>query len=693
MSADPAPPRSGPIGPPPLTTPAPGRLLAHIGNGHLGLRVGRVPLLDGLAIVNGFWGPHPDDGVPTIVPAPYPLAGDIRVGEVTASGSPTAVEFLEQRSDFATGELRSRWRLCGRDVTAEVDVVSWCSRTDPALALQEVAVRTDHDTELELTASIDTTAAAGRWLDAGHIPDGRPRNADAWLLWAAPGDATRCGLVIATEQVADGVRPQLVLDETTGRVAVSYALRVRAGEVTRLRSIVGLVPDMAHPRPERQAGLLVARGLDRGWDALRATNRAAWAELWRGRPLIEGPAEWQRYADASLYYLHSAASSASLASTGVFGLASGGDYHYYRGHVMWDVEAFAVAPLLLTDPAAARALLRFRSRTVPAARANAALHGSAGIQFPWEAGFETGEEIVPRWSKTDKDHVTIDVGLAFLRYVQVSGDRLFARLEALPVIAGVAEWLLSRVERTSRGYELPRARGPAEAFESVDNDAFVNLGAITFLHEAAELVRWLGEEPPEAWAAVADGMVIPIDPRTGAIINHDGYRPDEPLGETPEAAAALFPLGHRVDPDVEAATLRYAMTHQVPRFVGTPMLSAVLGVYAAWLGRRAEAADLFERGYGAFFDDPFDAPDEFPAADEHYPQASPMLANLGAFLCSLYYGLPGIRPGLRDPATWAERRVVLPAGWRSIEVERLWIRGQPMRLVARQGSARAVLEP
>jgi hypothetical protein len=221
MSADPARLQPGPIGPPPLTAPARGRLLAHIGNGHLGLRVGRVPLLDGLAIVNGFWGPHPDDGVPTIIPAPYPLAGDIRVGEVTGSASPTEVEFLEQSSDFATGELHSRWQLCGREVTAQIDVVSWCSRTHPALALQEVAVRTDHDTELELTASISTTTAAGHWLDAGRIPDGRPRTADAWLLWASPGDGARCGLAIATEEVSDGIRPRVVLDETARRVSVS----------------------------------------------------------------------------------------------------------------------------------------------------------------------------------------------------------------------------------------------------------------------------------------------------------------------------------------------------------------------------------------------------------------------------------------------------------------------------------------
>jgi hypothetical protein len=286
---------------------------------------------------------------------------------------------------------------------------------------------------------------------------------------------------------------------------------------------------------------------------------------------------------------------------------------------------------------------------------NAALHGRTGLQFPWEADFEGGFESVPRWSKTDKDHVSLDVGLAFELYASVTGDSIFSRLEALPVVAGVAEWLLSRVEATKRGLEIRRVRGPAEAFEPVDNDAFVNLAAITFLRRAAELVRDLGDDPPEAWEAVAEAIVVARDHRTGAIVNHDGYRPDEPLGETPEGAAAFFPMGYRDRPEVEAATLRHALRHQVPRYVGTPMFSAALGVHAAWLGRRKLAAELFERGYAAFFDDPFDAPDEYEAADERFPQASPMMANLGAFLSSLLYGLPGILPNHDDPRSWAER--------------------------------------
>ena len=60
----------------------------------------------------------------------------------------------------------------------------------------------------------------------------------------------------------------------------------------------------------------------------------------------------------------------------MFGLAYWPDYHYYRGHVMWDIETFAVPPLLLTDPDAARALLDYRS-TGSRPRAHNAQAGTA----------------------------------------------------------------------------------------------------------------------------------------------------------------------------------------------------------------------------------------------------------------------------------------------------------------------------
>jgi hypothetical protein len=576
-----------------------------------------------------------------------------------------------------------------------VDVVTFVSRTDPALVLQELTIRPERDVAVRVRSSICTIECPGRWIEAGPIPRGQPPTGDAFLEFVGMGREARCGAAIAVEG-EDGERrpggPERPVELDEDRGLVSVVVRYRGGGPIRHRRIVALVPDLAHDRPARQAGLLLARGLARGWDALREASQREWEELWRARPVLDAPAGWQERADASFFYLHSSVSRASLASTGVFGLAHAPDYHFYRGHVMWDIESFAFPPLVLTDPDAARAVLRFRSRTAPAAQANAALHGYAGLMYPWEADFDHGQEATPRWSKTDKDHVSLDVGLAYTRFCEVTGDTLFGRLEALPVVSRIAEWLLSRIEWTERGVEIRRVRGPAEAFEPVDNDAFVNLAAITFLRRAAALVRWLGDEPPEAWEAVADRMVVPRDEASGAIVNHDAFRPGEPLGETPEAAAAFFPMGYRDRPDVESATLRYALRHQVDRYAGTPMYSALLGVFAAWQGRRSRAEDLFQRGFAAFFDDPFLAPDEYPADDARFPQASPMLANLGAFLSSLLMGLPGILPTFDEPGTWPERRVVLPAGWKAIEAERLWIRGRATRLIARHGDAAARLE-
>ncbi len=109
-----------PLSPPPLRDPSPDRLLAYLGNGLLGLRVGRVPLLGGLAIVNGFWGAHSKDEIPSLAPIPYPLAGDLAIDGVWASQVPEAVSFVDQSSDFATGELTSRFTFRAGVVRADV---------------------------------------------------------------------------------------------------------------------------------------------------------------------------------------------------------------------------------------------------------------------------------------------------------------------------------------------------------------------------------------------------------------------------------------------------------------------------------------------------------------------------------------------------------------------------------------------
>jgi hypothetical protein len=102
---------------------------------------------------------------------------------------------------------------------------------------------------------------------------------------------------------------------------------------------------------------------------------------------------------------------------------------------------------------------------------------------------------------------------------------------------------------------------------------------------------------------------------------------------------------------------------------------------------------LMEDGYGRFQTGRFlqtleYRPDKFP----EQPMAGPFFANMGGFLMGLLTGFPKLKIGPGEPDTWPQGKVVLPKGWSGIEVERLWLRGAPARLVAEQGKmARIVL--
>ena len=84
---------------------------------------------------------------------------------------------------------------------------------------------------------------------------------------------------------------------------------------------------------------------DIGFEAIRKNNRACWAELWKSRiRLVGAEKRWQAMADAAFFYLMSTAHTSSPSSTSMFGLATWHDYHYYFGHVMWDIEPPSVQP-------------------------------------------------------------------------------------------------------------------------------------------------------------------------------------------------------------------------------------------------------------------------------------------------------------------------------------------------------------
>lgn len=684
---------SGPRSPAIVRRYDPAFIPAYLSNGLIGLRVGKIPQLEGLAMVSGLAAIHPVDRVEGFARAPYPLAGDLEIDGARLSERPETARFLTQEYDFSCGELRSQYRFAPGAAAAEVEVLTFCSRSLPAVVLQQTRVRVDRACDLALSARIDQRGIDGSLASRDVASGGGgPVVIDGTLEWRTHGGLATCGAAYVTElRGDDDARPERDAASATAPLTTTYRLRARAGRWYTLRAYASLLPSAMHAQPHLEAGRMAARAALLGHDQLRRDGRAIWSDLWAGRIVLEGAgARWQELADAAFYYLHASAHGSSLFSTSMFGLAYWPNYHYYRGQVMWDIEAFAFLPLVLGQPTAARAVLDYRYEHRLAAERNAALHGRRGLQFPWASTPLGGEEGI----RTDaplvffEEHVGLSVALAFARYVHVTGDQDYLRDRAWPVLEGVAQWIESRWTRGRGGYRIRGTLGIDEQRDHpVDDPAAVSMAAVVVLREAAAAARRLGRGRPAEWERLAAGIRIPRDTRRPVLKSNATFtaRASGRGPATPEPLFGLWPIGYPVDQRTERETSRFYLDRVDP-YLGSPMLSAILGVHAARSGDRRGALRLLERGYAEFMNPPFNETDEYSRVRfPDRPRVGPFMANIGGFLMSCLLGFPGIEIGPGDPRGWPSREVRLPAGWERITVERLHIRGREARLEARNG--------
>lgn len=445
---------------------------------------------------------------------------------------------------------------------------------------------------------------------------------------------------------------------------------------------------MMHAEPHREAVRLVGLARHRGFEKLRAENRQAWAQIWKGRIRLVGASpQWQAITDASYFYLHSTVHASTPCSVPAWGLSR---WQNYLGGVFWDCETFVFPTILLTAPAAAEAILDYRTRLLPAARHNAALNGYPGVQFPWTSAVHGGET-TPAWAMAifPEQHINMDVAFAFAQFGHASGDDEFIREKAWPVLKGVAQWIAGRVIRTGRGYEIQHVTGIDEGVQNVNNNAYTNAAAVVVLREAIGMASRLGRQAPASWSDIADNMVMPLNTDTSVIGNHDHYV--DPKGPcNPEILAAFFPLTYRPPADIEKATSHYYLD-RAATFIGYPMLPTFYGVYAARLGDRQRSLDLFQAGFADYVVEPYHQCVEMLSKLKGHqaPPVTTYMANHGGFIMALLYGLTGLQLGPGGPDTWCQRPVCLPQGWEAIEVERIFVHGKPARLLARHGDPHA----
>ena len=461
------------------------------------------------------------------------------------------------------------------------------------------------------------------------------------------------------------------LARTTGAgggitVAVCDRSRVNAGR----RTVERLAVWNAHPDrvPEWDEVVDALAGVERvDFDSLLAEHRAGWARRWADAEVsISGAPADELAARFAVFNLLNAAPDFGEAAVGPRGLTG----HGYGGHVFWDADVYVLPALAAISPDSARAMLEYRIRRLPAARAAADALGLDGARFPWESA-DDGTDVTPRNVRgptgkvipirtgDQEEHIVADVAWAAHEYACWAGDEPFLHGDGRALIVDTARYWASRVrvDGAGRGH-LHGLIGPDEYHEGVDDNAFTNVMARWNLRRAAALAEDSGEHRADAvaWRNLADGLVDGWDPEHGLYEQFAGYWDLEPLladevARRPFAADLLLGrarvagsqlikqadvvlLHHLVPGEVRPGSLLANLAYYEPRTTHGSSLSPA--IHAALLARADQpdqALEIFRLAARLDLDDLTGT-----TADGLH------LATMGGVWQALAYGFLGLRP-------------------------------------------------
>jgi len=419
------------------------------------------------------------------------------------------------------------------------------SQADRATVLQLLQFSLDRDgVEVQVEASV---SSSGLGMEPMHL-------ADDLACWRTEG--TDKGLAIAS---AASLRlgDHEVAAERPFSLRWVWRWRSVAGEVAELARHVGVARADRRgedPSPTAQAAMRRARSV--GWSAALAAHEAAWSARWStGDAAIEGDPDVQRAVRFAAYHLTSAANPEDE-SVSVGARALTGDA--YLGHVFWDTEIYLLPFYTATWPQAARAMLMYRFRTLPAARAKAAELGFKGALYAWESadtGIETTPDHVldPNGVRVEilsgrlEQHISADIAYTVWNYWRATDDDAFLLDAGAEIILETARFWASRAAAEADGKRhIRHVIGPDEYHEDVDDNAFTNVMArwniarglevlevmqARWPEQAAELrakLKLAGEELAD-WRDAAARMVTGFDPQTGLYEQFAGFHALDPF--------------------------------------------------------------------------------------------------------------------------------------------------------------------
>src|SRR6185312_5513711 len=248
------------------------------------------------------------------------------------------------------------------------------------------------------------------------------------------------------------------------------------------------------------------------FDVVLGRHELAWRHLWdRCDVTIDGPVHAVLVLRLHVFHLlqtvswHSIDLDVGIPARGLHGEA-------YRGHVFWD-ELFVMPYLNLRLPEVARAMLLYRWRRLPQARAAARAAGHRGALYPWQSGTTGREEsqalhLNPRsghWLPDNsalQRHIGLAVACNTWRYWEATGDRDFLDRFGAEMILEIATFFadLARYDRSDDRYDICGVMGPDEyhaalpgaPLPGLDDNAYTTVMAAWTLGRAVDCLDLLG---------------------------------------------------------------------------------------------------------------------------------------------------------------------------------------------------------
>ncbi|OZJ06317.1 hypothetical protein BZG36_00724 [Bifiguratus adelaidae] len=462
----------------------------------------------------------------------------------------------------------------------------------------------------------------------------------------------------------DSVPAGVHLSSNASTAARAYSLTAPSDGKISVYKAVGIASSDAFPGVERATALSAAQqAVKEGWDAVVASHKQAWEDLWTegGEIIINGAggsndptgmlSELQKTSRASIFHLLSNIRNGTEGpglgdnSIAPAGLTSDS----YAGGIFWDAETWMYPSLLALYPDYAMSINNYRSKNLAAAKENVLQYNRSGLLYPW-ISFRYGNctGIGPCYDY--EYHLNNDIALAQWQYFLSTNNNTWLADQGYPIMSAVSEFWASQVtyNETTGKYQTRNETDPDEYANFQNDAAFTDAGVAVTLRNTIQAASILGKSSsvPSNWSDIANNIVILYQNTSNIVLEYEGFNASTPVKQA-DVVLLIYPLEYNViDPTLDLTFYAGATSPN-----GPGMTYSIFSIDAAQLATQGcesytyllQSSEPYVRApFAQFSEQTVDNYED----NGHTNPAYTFLTGHGGYLQTYTHGFTGYRPRL-----------------------------------------------